>query len=386
MERSGDAGDDWAANDGHHERHHDDRRDATDFADMNVASDASAVVAATAPVPMTNVAAPAPGHRGLRGRLHGRLPGRGRGSLRLAGLGRHGLARWNAASGNLRGSVLSLVAIVLFSVMLTTIKEIGTGLPLTETLLIRQVMVTILLLPLFTPDILGALRTKHLGLQLSRGLLSLGSQLSYFMALLYLPFAEMTALCFSQVLFMTVLAVIVLKEKVGWRRWGATLVGFVGVLIMLKPSGGGFNGYALLAVLSALLVCGVTITIRMMARTENTATIMLYQSIVLCTAYIGPALYWWVWPTPRQWVLLVITGVVGTAAQYIFTLACRIGEASALAPMEYTRLIFAIAIGYFLFAEVPDLATMVGAGIVIAATIYTMRRNAETSPGGTAQG
>ncbi|WP_181706684.1 DMT family transporter [Chthonobacter rhizosphaerae] len=293
----------------------------------------------------------------------------------LTALQRRSAGRFVTASPNLQGSVMMLASIVLFSIMLAGIKLIGERLPVTQILFLRQVILSVLLVPLFMKDIRGTLRTNHLGLQLGRGLFSLGSQLCFFVALVNLPFAEMTALGFSQVLFMTVLAVVILKERVDARRWIATGIGFVGVLVMLKPTGEGLNVYALMSILAALLVCGGTITIRMMATRESTATILIYQTIVLVPAYLVPTIVWWVPPTPFEWGLLLVIGAISTAAQWLFTRASQIGEAAALAPFEFTRLLFAVVFGYALFAELPDLATLVGAAIVIGSTAYTIRRN-----------
>lgn len=294
---------------------------------------------------------------------------------RLAGLQRRGRQKWITVPDNMRGSILFILSVVLFCIMMVAIKQIGTGLPLPQILLIRQVILTMILLPLLLSDLSRALSTEYLGRHILRGLFCLGSQYTYFLALLYLPLADMTALGFSQVIFMTIAAVVILKEKVGWRRWLATIVGFVGVLIMLKPTGGAVDTYTLVAVLSALLLCGVTISIRLMARTESTETVMLYQSFVLCAAYAVPTVLWWRWPSQEQWFLLAVIGVVGTLGQYLFTLAFRMAEASALAPLEFTRLLIAIILGYFVFSEIPDVSTMLGALIVIGSTIYTIRRN-----------
>jgi drug/metabolite transporter (DMT)-like permease len=294
---------------------------------------------------------------------------------RLTALHRRGQQKWMSVPDNMRGSILFILSVVLFSIMMVAIKEIGSGLPLPQILLIRQVILTLILLPLLLGDLSRALRTQYLGQHIARGLICLGSQYTYFLALLYLPLADMTALGFSQVIFMTIAAVLILKETVGWRRWLATVVGFVGVLIMLRPSGGPVDVYTLIAVLSALLLCGVTISIRLMARTESTETVMLYQSFVLCAAYAVPSVLWWQWPSQKEWLLLAVIGIVGTLGQYLFTLAFRVAEASALAPLEFTRLLIAIVLGYFIFSEIPAPSTMLGAMIVMGSTIYTVRRN-----------
>lgn len=294
---------------------------------------------------------------------------------RLAALHSRGRQKWIAVPDNMRGSILFILSVVMFCIMMVAIKKIGSGLPLPQILLIRQVILTMILLPLLLGDLSRALSTQYLGRHIVRGLFCLGSQYTYFLALLYLPLADMTALGFSQVIFMTIAAVVILKEKVGLRRWLATLVGFAGVLIMLRPSGGVVDIYTLVAVLSALLLCGVTVSIRLMARTESTETVMLYQSFVLCAAYAVPTFLWWQWPSQEEWVLLAVIGIVGTLGQYLFTLAFRVAEASALAPLEFTRLLIAIILGFLVFSEIPEMSTMLGAVIVMGSTIYTVRRN-----------
>jgi drug/metabolite transporter (DMT)-like permease len=287
---------------------------------------------------------------------------------------------WGGAAGNLRGSVLLSGAIVLFSVMLACIKEIGTGLPLAQVIVVRQVIVTVLLLPLFLPDLRSTFRTPNPGLQIVRGLFSLFAMLFGFTAVVHVPLADATALGFTKVLFVTVAAVFILKETVGPRRWLATGIGFLGVLVMLAPGGSGeVTPYHLLALLGAAFAAGISITIRMLSEREKTETILLYQSVVLIGALIMPALLWWEPPTGPEWFLLAIIGVSGAAAQYLVTRAYQSGEASALAPLDFGRLLIAVVIGFVFFAEVPNLRTLVGAMIILGATFYTFRWNSVTA-------
>jgi drug/metabolite transporter (DMT)-like permease len=274
-----------------------------------------------------------------------------------------------------------VAAFVVFSVMTVAIKLIGTRVPLPEILLLRQVIMTFVLLPLFFRDLPSVLRTQHLGLQLVRGLCSLGAMMLGFTALLHMPLADVTAIGFSQVLFVTLGAVLILKEVVLPSRWIATAIGFVGVLIMLRPGSSDFNGYYLLALAGAMFGSGITITVRILAQTERTETILLYQAIVLIVALSVPTVLWWVTPTPREWLLILLVGVFGTFGQYLITKAYQIGEASALAPLDFTRLLIASVLGYLVFAEVPALASFVGAILVVGATVYTVRSNAkQTKP------
>jgi len=282
---------------------------------------------------------------------------------------------WAAAPDNLRGSFLMIAAFFLFGAMMAGIKAIGTDIPLVQVLFIRQIIVTILLMPLFIRGFPAALRTRHLGLQFLRGAFSLGAMLCGFTALLHIPLADVTALGFAKVLFVTIGAVIVLHEKVGSRRWVATAIGFVGVLIMLRPSGDGIGYYYMLTLIGALFGAGITITVRVLAKSERTETILFYQAVFLILALTIPTLLWWVQPDMRQWGLIALVGITGTGGQYLITRAHQTGQASALAPLEFVRLLIATAIGYFIFAELPDGTTFAGAALVVGATVYTMHRN-----------
>lgn len=283
---------------------------------------------------------------------------------------------WGRAPDNLRGSLLMLAALLAFSVMTAAIKAVGTGVPLPQLLVIRQVIMTVLLLPVLLPHFDAVVETRHLGLQLVRGLCSLGSMLCGFTALVHIPLADATALSFSAVLFVTVAAVLILGEQVGRRRWIATLVGFCGVMIMLRPGSGALNPFALLALAGAVFSAGITISVRMLAQRERTETILFYQAVVLVAALLPATIQWWTPPTLREWLLMGLIGTVGTAGQYLITKAYQVGEAAALAPLDFVRLLTAVGIGLLIFGEMPDPITLLGGMVVVGATIYTVNRNA----------
>ncbi len=283
---------------------------------------------------------------------------------------------WSAATPNMRGSLLMIAAFVVFSMMMTLIKLTGERVPLPQILIVRQLVMTLILGLMVGRALPRIMHTGRPGLQLLRGLFSLFAMLCGFTALIYLPMAEATALGFSQVLFVTLLAIVILGEVVDRRRWVAIAVGFVGVLIMLRPTGEAMNGYALLAILGALFGAGITISVRVLGHTERTETILFWQGAVVLGALGVPAAFLWTTPTPTEWALMIGIGVVGTAGQWLVTRAYQMGEASALAPLDFVRLLLATASGFLVFAEIPNLVTVVGAVLVAGGTVYTMRRNA----------
>lgn len=294
---------------------------------------------------------------------------------------RQGLARrWQGASPNLRGSIYMFSAMLVYAVMVGGIKHVGSAIPLVQILLIRQIIMSLVIMAIAGAALPVLLRTTRPGLQVLRGVVTLISMLFGFTAIIMIPLAQATAIGFSQVLFVTIAAVLVLKETVDARRWVATAIGFAGVLIMLNPFGDGLNIYALMAVGGALFSAAITISVRMLAATERTETILLWQGGVLILALAVPTWLLWVSPTAEQWIWLVVLSLFGTAGQWLITRAYQVGEAAALAPLDFSRLIISSFTGFVFFAEIPALATWIGAAIVIGATLYTIRRNARQRP------
>lgn len=289
-------------------------------------------------------------------------------------------ARWAHATPNLRGSVYMLSALLVYAVMVGAIKHVGGVVPLVQILLIRQVIMSLILVAFAGRDLRLAVRTRRPGLQIFRGVLTLIAMLCGFTAVVKIPLAQATAIGFSQVLFVTIAAVLVLKEVVDGRRWAATIIGFLGVLVMLRPTSDGLDTFALLAVVGAVLNAGITVSVRMLAATERTDTILLWQGAVLIVALAVPTWLWWVPPDANQWFWLMVLSLFGTAGQWLLTRAYQVGEAAALAPLDFTRLILASLTGFVFFAEIPALTTWIGAAIVIGATLYTIRKNARPFP------
>lgn len=290
---------------------------------------------------------------------------------------RHRFIRWwRGSTPNLRGSIYMMSALLVYAVMVGLIKLIGTAIPLVETLFIRQIIMSVIIVAFAARELPAMMRTARPGLQVFRGLITLASMICGFSAIIYIPLAQATAIGFSQVLFVTIAAVLFLKEQVDTRRWIATIIGFVGVVIMLNPSTKGLDTYALMSVAGALFGAGITISVRKLATTERTDTILIYQGMVLIVVLAVPVWLFWVPPTPEQWLWLVLLSVFGTAGQWLITRAYQVGEAAALAPLDFSRLILASLTGFIFFAEIPALPTWIGAGFVIGATLYTMRKNA----------
>ena len=285
--------------------------------------------------------------------------------------------RWEALPGNLRGSVWLVGSTLILVIMASMIKHVGKHLPVVEILFIRQMMVMVVISPAIAKGFPSIFRTKRLKLHILSICLSTVAMTTGFTAVVYLPLAEVTAIGFARTLFTTILAVFILHEIVGWRRWTATIVGLIGVLIVLRPSPEGMNEYSLMALLSAFFVACIMVVLRLLSQTEKPTTIMAYQSVFLAIAFAPFAIWSWVTPTLEELGLLVVIGVLMSAGQWANIQAYKAGEASAIAPFEYGRLLFAILIGIWYLGEIPTEYTLIGATVIVGSTLYTAHRNAK---------
>jgi len=258
--------------------------------------------------------------------------------------------------------------------MVALIKWAGQRLPVTQILLVRQVGMTLMLAPFLATNFPESLKTNHLPLQLARIALALIAMLAGFTAVVNMPLADATSIAFAKSFFVTIFAVFILKETVGWYRWSAVFVGFIGVLIMVRPGTEGFSMYGVLAITGAAAAGLVMVIIRKLTRIDAPATILAYQAIGVGLIMVIPAIIQWVPPTPTEWMLLAGIGVVSYFAQKANILAYTYGEASLLASLDYIRLLYATLFGWLLFSELPGSSTITGAAIIIVASVYTVYR------------
>lgn len=287
------------------------------------------------------------------------------------------LERFDKQSDNVKGALILMLAALGFSCMVAMIKVAGEHLPVTQILLVRQLVMAIMLAPVLIRTFPGSLNTQQLPLQFARILLALIAMLCGFTAVVNMPLADATAIAFAKSFFVTIFAVLILKETVGLYRWSAVVIGFVGVLVMLRPGSTGFTVYGLMAVGGAASAGMVMVIIRLLSRTDPPSTILAYQAIGVGLIMAIPAFIQWVPPTNTEWLLLIAIGFVSYFAQKANIYAFSYGEASMLASLDYVRLIYATFFGWLLFSELPGISTWAGAGIIVAASIYTVHREAK---------
>lgn len=278
---------------------------------------------------------------------------------------------------NAKGAAILMVAAGLFALMTALIKLIGENLHVTQILLVRQVVMTAIVAPAVLNGFPGVLATTRPGLQLLRVGLALVAMLCGFTAIINMPLADATAIGFAKSFFVTIFAVIILSEVVGIRRWAAVAVGFCGVFIMLEPGTDGVTYYGILALISAAAAGFVMVLIRLLSRTERPVTILSWQAFGVGLAMIVPGIYFWQWPTMTEWILLIAMGGVSYLAQMANINAYKFGEASVLASLDYVRLLYATLFGWLLFGSLPGWNTWLGAGVIVAASLYTIWRESQ---------
>ncbi|WP_240635508.1 DMT family transporter [Lysobacter enzymogenes] len=212
-------------------------------------------------------------------------------------------------------------------------------------------------------------------LHLLRGALGIGMMASFVYGVNRLPLSTAYSIFFIAPLLITALSGPVLGERVGPRRWVAIGIGLLGVLVLLRPTGAGMFSVAALAILGAALGYAVTaITVRVLARTDSTQAMMVWL-MTLMTLGAG-ALAWQGWVPLRAehaWLIAGL-GVAGSLGQYAVTEAFRLGEASLIAPLEYTALIWGVILDLTLWGVLPDAVTWIGAAIIVASGLYLLRR------------
>jgi drug/metabolite transporter (DMT)-like permease len=274
-----------------------------------------------------------------------------------------------------KGIALVLASTIFLGTSDVTAKYLSATLPSIEIAWIRFLVFAVIMTPAMMPaSPLYALQTNRLGLHLMRGAALLGSSLFFISGLRFLPIAEASATGFVAPLFVTALSIIFLGEKVGLRRWIATAVGLIGVLIILRPGTGAFHPAAFFPLVSALAWACTLIMTRMMSGTERAITTMTYSSIAGLFILSALVPFVWVTPTWHDIAFGILIGVASTAGQWIVVLAFRYADASVLAPFSYTQLLWVSVLGFFIFGEVPDVYTITGAAFIVASGLYTAHR------------
>ncbi len=295
-------------------------------------------------------------------------------ALRLAGLG-------GSLTPNVRGMLWMCTAGIVFSVLNAATRGIAIELGPFETQFLRYAGTLVVMAPFIARVGLAAYSPNGLAGQAWRGVVHTTGLLLWFSALPMIPLADMTAIGFTTPIFVMIGAVLVFREKMVWARWISALVGLLGVVIVLAPKMSGTGGVFNLLMLasSPLFACSFLIT-KALTKRDRPEVIVVWQAISIATFTLPFALWQWHWPTPGQCLWMLGCGVLGTLGQYFMTRGIRVAEVSATQPVTFLNLIWAIAIGYAVFAEVPGISTIIGGSVIFVATTWIARREARARP------
>jgi drug/metabolite transporter (DMT)-like permease len=266
-----------------------------------------------------------------------------------------------------------------FAAMTTLIRKLSNDMHPFELAFFRSLFGLLVMLPWFLRAGFGALKTGRLGLHGFRALVGLVSMLLWFLALSLMPIAEATALNFTAPLFATIGAAVFLGEKVKARRWGATVAGFIGALIIVRPEGFDLGFATTLVLVASACMSMAVLSVKSLSRTESSNTIVLYMGLIMTPMSLIPALLYWTAPQPTDYLWFVAIGLFATIGQISMAKAFASADISAVLPFDFSRLLFVAAFGFLLFGEAPDMWTWVGAAIIFSATLYTAHRESRAA-------
>lgn len=274
------------------------------------------------------------------------------------------------SASNLRGILWMLLGTVLIAMMHSSIHHVTETVHPFVAVFFRLIFALLVVVPFFIREGWAPLKTDRLGLLILRGVINFGAMICFFTALSLSPVADITALSFSAPLFATVLAIFFLKEKVGWRRIVAILIGFGGTVVVLRPGFEEISTGYLLALAATVFWGTCVIIIKNLSKTESSVTITAYMSLVMAPMALVPALFVWSWPSPTEFAWLVVLGLLGGAGQMSVTQALKHAETHIVMPFDFVRLIWVALISVLFFAEIPDIFVWAGGTLIFSSTAY----------------
>ena len=275
-----------------------------------------------------------------------------------------------------RGILLAVAASACFASMHNTIRYLTSELHPFEVAFFRNLFGVLVFVPWFLTVGFGSLRTNRIGTHMIRAGFNAMSMLAWFTSLSLMPVAEATSLALSGPVFVTVGAVVFLREKVGWHRWVGVGLALVGAAVIIRPGIETVGIETWLVLFATACVSTSKLIAKSLARTDNTATIVAYLTLLMMAITLVPALFVWQRPTLTQLSLLALVGSLGTSGHLLFIKAYKLADVSLVEPVMFMRVIWAALIGLVAFAEFPDVWTWIGAAIIVFGTTYMARREA----------
>ena len=287
-------------------------------------------------------------------------------------------ARAAALPPPLAGFLMVILAAALFAAMHSIIRFVAVsgGIHPFEMAFFRHLVGLVIFAPFLIKHGFGIFRTQRLGLHLGRAGMNSISMLSWFTVLALMPVADATALSLIGPVFVSLLAILFLGERVGPRRWFGISLALAGGLIIIRP---GFVEIGLgtwLILFSAIVVSGSKLIAKILSGTESAVTIVAMLTVLTVPITLVPTIFVWQVPTPEQLGFLLLIGILGTIGHLLFVQAYKLADISQVEPAIFTRMIWAALIGFVLFSEFPDMWTWIGGAVIVVGTTYIARREA----------
>jgi len=283
-----------------------------------------------------------------------------------------------AASNVLLGILCMIAATVAFAIMYAISKWLVAEYPVGQIMFTRSlvgfVFCASILLPIYGRSVFV---TKRAGAHWMRGFSQSASQTFALLAFQLMPLAGAVAINFTAPLWAALVAIVWLRERAGPARWIALLAGFSGVLFVTDPGLNSFTLGAAFALLNAIMVGSVTVAVRGMTRTESVKTLLIWQLATVSIFHSSLLVFGLKWPTPYALFLLVMCGVANLVAQFFWTTALMLAQATAVSPFFYFTLVWSAAIGFLIWGEVPTTNLVIGAGIVVVSGLFLLWHEAQ---------
>ncbi|HKI97500.1 MAG TPA: DMT family transporter [bacterium] len=277
-------------------------------------------------------------------------------------------------SGNVQGIALMVFSTACMACMYVAIREVPGGMHPFEVAFFRNLIAVLLLAAWHRQHFLACFRTEHVRLHILRGSLNVTAMLAFFYAVLITPLATVAALGFTAPLFASVLAIFVLRERLQWHRLSVIALGFAGALLILRPGVTEVSRGPVLLLASSAIWAVTIMVIKVLARTDSSTTITVYMGTVMAPLSLLAAAFFWQWPDGAQLLWLLLIAVLGTLGQLSLAQSFRLADVGAVLPLDFLKLVWGTLLGFFIFAEVPDVFTWVGGSMIFGSTTYLALR------------
>jgi drug/metabolite transporter (DMT)-like permease len=276
---------------------------------------------------------------------------------------------------SLLGIYLKLGSLVLFCTMDAMVKALGGTYDAFQLMMFRSaIAMAPVAVIIWRAGGIRSVRPNRPWLQAARIIVAFGSTLGFFYVFPRMPLVDAYAISYAAPLFMVALSVPMLGEPVGWRRWTAVFVGFVGVLIMLDPWGMEIHAMSVIVLGATFCYSLSTVMVRLLSRQDSDVVALFWLSLATSAASLVGAIPVWVWPTPTDWIWLIVMGLLGGIAQILNTRAWRLAPTAVLAPFDYASIVLAMLFGYLWFKESPSWTVWFGLPLVIGSGLYILYR------------